>query len=275
MATWIVGDVHGWTKVFDRLVKKIDLRPRKDRLWLVGDLVNRGPDSLGMLRRAKELDREMGPRFAAVLGNHDLHLLAAHAGLRSPGAQLRKVLKAKDAAELIDWLRRRPLLHGDDEVPGVAVVHAGLWPEWTVKKATKRARKTEKMLRGKRSKQLIKACYAFDSRRRLPPGAGKLQRRARDLFGFVHLRMIDAKGRACSHKGKPENGPKGSRPWFAVPGRRSTGATIIFGHWAALGLRQGDDWLGLDSGCSWGRQLTALRLEDRKTVQVDNPDAPL
>lgn len=275
MATWIVGDIHGWPAVFDRLLKKIELRPRKDRLWLVGDLVNRGPDSLGMLRRARELDREMKGRFVSVLGNHDLHLLAAAVGLKIMSPQLRKILKARDATELIDWLRRRPLLHQDDDVPGAAVVHAGLWPSWTLGKAARRARKTEKMLRGKRSTELMKASYQLDPRRKPRPGAGKAQRRARDLFAFVHLRMLETGDRPCTHKGKPEDAPKGCLPWYESPERRSRGTTVAFGHWAALGLRTGDDWLGLDSGCSWGRKLTALRLEDRQVVQVANPDGPL
>ncbi|MDA8017529.1 MAG: symmetrical bis(5'-nucleosyl)-tetraphosphatase [Thermoanaerobaculia bacterium] len=278
MATWIVGDVHGWSAVFDRLLKKIELRRKKDRLWLVGDLVNRGPDSLGMLRRAMELDRKMGRRFVSVLGNHDIHLLAMASGLRSPSPPMRKILQAKDSDQLLDWLRRRPLLHQDDDVPAAALVHAGLWPSWTLKKAARRARKTEEMLRS-RPKELLAASYAFEARRRLGPRAGprasKVQRRARDLFAFVHLRMIDVRERPCRHKGRPESASKGCFPWFEAPGRRSRGTTIAFGHWAALGLRQGKDWLGLDSGCSWGRYLTALRLEDRKTVQVANPDGPL
>ena len=277
MATWIVGDVHGWAVVFDRLIQKIGLRPKKDRLWLVGDLVNRGPDSLGMLRRAMDLERSMGSRFVSVLGNHDLHLLAVAAGLRSPTSRLRKILKAADSAEMLGWLARRPLFHQDEDVPGAAMVHAGLWPSWTISKAAIRARKTETMLRA-RPKELIAASYAGVQKRRGPrpgPKATKVERRARDLFAFVHLRMLDVTERPCRHKGKPENSSKGCVPWFEAPDRRSRGTTIAFGHWAALGLRQGKDWLGLDSGCSWGRHLTALRLEDRHTVQVRNPDGPI
>lgn len=273
MATWIVGDIHGWPTVFDRLLKKIELDPQRDRLWLVGDLVNRGPDSLGMLRRARELDRTMDSRFVSVLGNHDLHLLAAAAGLRSATPQMRKVLKAPDAQELIRWLVRRPVLHTDPEVSGVALVHAGLWPSWTLHKAEKSARRVEKMLRGKRSKALMKASYDLLPGRKPSPDVGRVERRARDLFAFVHVRMLETGGKPCSHKGKPEDAPKGCRPWYAVAGRRSQGTTIAFGHWAALGLRLGPDWLSLDSGCSWGRELTAVRLEDRRVVQVSNPDA--
>lgn len=278
MATWIVGDVHGWPDVFDRLLKQIGLRKKKDRLWLVGDLVNRGPDSLGMVRRAMRLERKMGARFVSVLGNHDLNLLAVAAGLRSPSPSLRKILKAEDSAEVLDWLRHRPLLHRDPDVPDAALVHAGLWPSWTLDRAERRARKTEKMLRGARSAELMKASFS-GLRRRLGPRAeakaGKVERRARDLFALVHLRMLDAAERPCRNKGKPENASKGCLPWFEAPARRSRGTTIAFGHWAALGLRQGDDWIGLDSGCSWGRELTAVRLEDRTVVQVSNPDGPL
>ena len=244
----------------------------------MGDLVNRGPDSLGMVRRAMKLERKMGSRFVSVLGNHDLHLLAVAAGLRSPSSQMGQILGAKDSAAILGWLRNRPLLHRDPDVQGAALVHAGLWPSWTLDKAEKRARKTEKMLRGTRSAELMKASYG-GLRQRLGPRAdvkaGKVERRARDLFAFVHLRMLDAKERPCRNKGKPENASRGCLPWFDVPARRSRGTTVAFGHWAALGLRMGDDWIGLDSGCSWGRELTAVRLEDRTVVQVSNPDGPL
>lgn len=277
MATWIVGDIHGWPGVFDRLLTKIGLDTGRDRLWLVGDLVNRGPDSAGMLRRARDLEAVMGDRFACVLGNHDLHLLAAAEGLHNDAKPLlRRVRKAQDGDDLLGWLRCRPLLHVDAEVPGAALVHAGLWPWWTLEEARRRAAKVEKLLRGKKAKDLMKASYRLDLRGSDPRRLGsKIERRAADLFAFVHLRMLDAKARPCAHKGRPEDAPRGCVPWYAAKGRRSRGTTVAFGHWAALGLRTGDDWLAVDSGCSWGRKLAAVRLEDRKTKKVANPDGPI
>ena len=259
LATWIVGDVHGWREVFERLLHRIDFDFARDRLWLAGDLVNRGPDSLGMVRRARELEEQLGPRFACVLGNHDLHLLAEVAGVaRKKSPQLEAFLAAKDAEALADWLRGRPLLHGEG---GHLLIHAGLWPEWSLFEAVTWARRLEELIRKRKA-----------GRRLLDPKnvPAELAAEGRALFAFTSLRMCTAAGEACSFKGKPEEAPPGCLPWFAVPGRRSAGARIFFGHWAALGLHLGDGVVGLDSGCAWGGSLTACRLEDGKIVQEPN-----
>lgn len=299
-STWVVGDVHGWLGVFDRLLETIDLDPSRDRLWLVGDLVNRGPDSAGVLRRCRELEEAMGDRFRSVLGNHDLHLFSTHLGVRDKADdRLGKLLRADDRDELLDWLRNRPLLvrgtvrrrtskkrkkkgkKGKKE--DVVVVHAGLWPRWTVKKAEERALELETILRDsskkgrKRRSRLLsvhkeEVLKRWDTPRKKLP---KLHQRLRDLYAFTHLRMLDAGGRPDDYSGPPGDAPKGHVPWYAAPERRWEGVTVVFGHWAAHGHRRGDGWIAMDSGCSWGRKLTALCLEDRKKVQVKNKAAPL
>lgn len=263
MATWIVGDVHGWLEVFERLLRRIDFNYRTDRLWLAGDLVNRGPDSLAMVRRARELESLLGERFACVLGNHDLHLLAELAGVaRKNSPQLTEFLAAKDAQELGDWLRARPLLHRSE---GTVLVHAGLWPEWTVDDAATWATTVEALLKKRKA-----------GRKLLDPKAvpAELQAEGRALFAFTSLRMCTLAGEPCSFKGNPAAAPEGCLPWFAVPGRRSAEARIVFGHWAALGLHVGEGVVGLDSGCAWGGSLTALRLEDGRIVQEPNRAIP-
>lgn len=263
MATWIVGDVHGWLEVFERLLRRIDFNYRTDRLWLAGDLVNRGPDSLAMVRRARELESLLGERFACVLGNHDLHLLAELAGVaRKNSPQLTEFLAAKDAQELGDWLRARPLLHRSE---GTVLVHAGLWPEWTVDDAATWATTVEALLKKRKV-----------GRKLLDPKAvpAELQAEGRALFAFTSLRMCTLAGEPCSFKGNPAAAPAGCLPWFAVPGRRSAEARIVFGHWAALGLHVGEGVVGLDSGCAWGGSLTALRLEDGRIVQEPNRAIP-
>lgn len=263
MATWIVGDVHGWLEVFERLLRRIDFNYRTDRLWLAGDLVNRGPHSLAMVRRARELEGLLGERFVCVLGNHDLHLLAELAGVaRKNSPQLTEFLAAKDAQELGDWLRARPLLH---RFEGTVLVHAGLWPEWTVDDAAAQAATVEAILKKRKA-----------GRKLLDPKAvpAELAAEGRALFAFTNLRMCTLGGEPCTFKGNPAAAPAGCLPWFAVPGRRSAEALIVFGHWAALGLHVGDGVVGLDSGCAWGGSLTALRLEDGRIVQEPNRAIP-
>lgn len=217
-----------------------------------------------MVRRAKELEAQLGGRFACVLGNHDLHLLAEVAGVaRKKSPHLEPFLAAEDCSELADWLRRRPLAHREDDV---LMVHAGLWPEWTLGDAMAWAARLEAILRKK------KAGRKLLDPKEVPPA---LAEEGRALFAFTSLRTCSEAGEPCNFKGTPEVAPPGCLPWFAVPGRRSAEARVFFGHWAALGLhveeRAGGLAVGLDSGCAWGGSLSAYRLEDGKIVQEPNP----
>lgn len=261
MATFAIGDVQGCFKTLRRLLEQTGFDPGEDRVWLVGDLINRGPRSLKALRWARALDEEHPGSLVLVLGNHDLHLLARAAGVRKPGKRdtLDDVLAASDREELLEWLRRRPLLHREGDH---VMVHAGLLPAWSVEQAEKLAGKASARLSGERSEagKFLKAIYRRDKTSRDPLAA------AVDVMTLM---------RACTREGEAEydykgplNGmPSGLFPWFAHPARVSAETTVVCGHWAALGLHQEPGVLALDSGCVWGNCLTAYRLEDGTVFQ--------
>lgn len=267
MATYAIGDVHGCFKTLQKLLKKIQYDARQDRLWFTGDLVNRGPRSLAVLRWAAE----QGDRIVAVLGNHDLHLLgrAAHVSEPKRRDSLAEVLEAPDRDDLLGWLRRRPLLHREGDH---LLVHAGLFPVWTPERAEILARETEAVLQGDGSGELL----ASNDRKLDEIWSETLPAKERvraALAGFAKIRTVDADGRMCaSFSGPPDQAPAGCRPWFADPDRRSRGVTVVFGHWAALGLFREDGLAGLDSGCAWGRDLTALRIDDGRLFQQHSVD---
>ena len=263
MPTYAIGDVQGCVASLRHLTQTIGFNPAQDRLWFVGDLVNRGPDSLAVLRYI----RGLGPAAVTVLGNHDLFLLAVATGLATLRRDdtLTQVLDAPDCGELTTWLRQQPLLYREGSY---VLVHAGLLPHWTIEEAQQLAMEAETALRGEQ----------FDATLRALHPSGHLQW-APDLKGPVRLATIIkvlTRLRTCSDNGimestfsgPPKLTPQGFHPWFDVPNRRSATATIVFGHWAAMGLHLTPNLLGLDSGCVYGRRLTAVRLEDRKVFQV-------
>lgn len=268
MATYAIGDLQGCYQAFCRLLEKIAFDPAHDRLWLVGDLVNRGPQSLEVLRHV----RALGAAAVCVLGNHDLHLLMLAEGCSKARADdtLQPILDARDRDALLDWLRRRPLLHQEN---GYVMVHAGLLPQWSVAQAQSLAHEVEQALRAE------PAAY----REFLANLWGSEPAHWQDeLEGWPRLRVIVnalTRLRFCSldgemelqTKGETAAAPAGYLPWFAVPGRLSADHVLVTGHWSALGLRQEAHHLALDTGCLWGRQLTAVRLEDRALFQVPGP----
>jgi bis(5'-nucleosyl)-tetraphosphatase (symmetrical) len=263
MATFAIGDVHGCFVTLQRLLRQIRFDRRQDRLWLVGDLVNRGPRSLAVLRWAVELDE----RLVCVLGNHDLHLLGRAAGVVEAKRRdtLDLVLAAPDREDLVAWLRRRPLLHraGDH-----LLVHAGLFPSWAPAAAERLARETEAVLRDSDGERLLAAFSARANERWRGDGLAPFDRARVALAGFAKLRTLTADERMCADfSGPPVEAPPGCIPWFAFPERASSEVTVIFGHWAAMGLRLEPGLAGLDTGCAWGRTLTALRLDDGKLFQ--------
>ena len=252
MATWAIGDVHGCLRTLEALIEGIDLHISRDRLWIVGDLVNRGPSSLDVLRWARALDREMGDRFQVVLGNHDLHLIARHLGIAEarPADTLEEILAAADGPDLVEWLRRRPLIHfatidGQDFV----LVHAGLLPGWSQQDAIAAARRLERQLQGPEAECLLR------------------NRGDEALAAFTRMRMLDPEAGLHPYSGPPEVAPPGLKPWFEVEPRACPGQTAVTGHWAALGMRLRPDLIALDSGCVWGGSLTAVRLDDRRIAQ--------
>jgi len=262
VALYAIGDVQGCFATLERLLERIRFNPAADRLWLTGDLVNRGPRSLEVLRWAKGL----GGRLVSVLGNHDLHLVGRVLGVRSERKRdtLEPVLAAPDRDELVEWLRNRPLVHRED---GRLLVHAGLQPSWTVDEAEALARHLEERLRGPKGRRLLE-----DMTTRDVPGwptvDGRKQRDALALQTFTLLRTCSPDGRLChDFSGPPEEAPRGCTPWFAVPGRRSAETLVVFGHWAALGLVREKNILALDTGCVWGGPLSAVRLDDGTVFQ--------
>ena len=259
-STYVIGDIHGCFDTLQALWPRLGFDLRRDRLWLVGDLVNGGPRSLEVLRWAKDLDERLGERMQVVLGNHDLHLLALHDG---HGSRRRKdtldaVLAAPDRDELVAWLAGRRFVHRAGDV---MLVHAGLLPHWTPGDAERLAREIEPVLRDpQRRRPLIERGVEL-------PGDHPLHEARAALSGFSNLRTCTRKGEPCKWKGPPEGAPTGCLPWFQVPERRSAGLTVVFGHWAAMGLLLEPAAIGLDSGCVWGHALSAIRLEDRALFQ--------
>ena len=263
MATYAIGDVQGSFEELQALLGAFGFDRAKDRLWFVGDLVNRGPASLATLRFV----RDLGDVAVTVLGNHDLHLLALAQGSVKGREDdtLGDVLAAHDSHGLLDWLRHRPLVH---VAANYALVHAGLLPQWDVATAKALAGEVEAELRGPRHKEFLAQLYGS-----LP------DRWSDDLRGIDRLRVIVnamTRLRFCTPegvmefhtKGETAEAPAGYLPWFEVPGRKSADYTLVCGHWSALGLRIAPNLLALDSGCVWGGKLSAVRLEDRRLYQV-------
>jgi bis(5'-nucleosyl)-tetraphosphatase (symmetrical) len=263
MATYAIGDVQGSFEELQTLLGTFGFDRARDRLWFVGDLVNRGPASLATLRFV----RDLGDGAVTVLGNHDLHLLALAQGSVKAREDdtLAEVIAAPDRDGLLDWLRHRPMTH---VAAGYALVHAGLLPQWDVATAKSLAGEVETELRGPRHKEFLAQLY------------GSLPDRWNDkLRGIDRLRVIVnamTRLRFCTPegvmefrtKGETAEAPPGYLPWFEVPSRKSVDHTLVCGHWSALGLRLAPNLLALDSGCVWGGRLSAVRLEDRRLYQV-------
>ncbi|MEJ2479594.1 MAG: symmetrical bis(5'-nucleosyl)-tetraphosphatase [Acidihalobacter sp.] len=272
MAVYAVGDLQGCLEPLQRLLDKLRFDPAADRLWLVGDLVNRGPHSLETLRFV----RGLGEAAVCVLGNHDLHLLAVAASGRplKPRDTLRPVIEASDAGELLGWLRGLPLLHHDAAI-GWTLVHAGLPPQWDLELARTCAAQVEAELRGPRSERLFASMYG-DRPARWSPGLAGMERLRYTLNALTRIRYVDAAGAldfAC--KTAPEQAPAGLTPWFRVADRLSRDERVVFGHWSTLGLIRDTGVLALDTGCLWGGQLSAARLDapDTPVVSVSCPQA--
>jgi len=262
MATYAIGDVQGCYDELQRLLREVSFDPLRDRLWFVGDLVNRGPKSLDVLRFVADL----GERAVAVLGNHDLHFLAQYAGVEHPRRDdtLDELLGAGDAAALAAWLRERPMMHVEG---AYAMVHAGLLPQWSVDRARELGSEVERALAGADCDSFLENMYGSQP-----------DRWEEALSGWDRLRVIVnamTRMRFCDRLGRIDLQGKGTQPrdgylrWFDTrpPGER----TLVFGHWSQLGLLQREHVIGIDTGCVWGGALSALRLEDRRLYEVRCP----
>lgn len=267
MATYAIGDIQGCWLSLERLLDHIRFDPSSDRLWCVGDLVNRGPASLRVLRYLKQL----GASAQVVLGNHDVFLLAVSEGIATmrPEDTLQEILAAPDRDELLAWMRRQPLLYRKDRF---VLVHAGLLPQWSIQEAAALAQEVEAGLRSPSYRDILHALYP-----------SKHLQWASDLTGATRLATIIkvlTRLRACSstgemessYSGPPSRIPAGFFPWFQIAPHRRQDAIIVCGHWASLGVHCEENILALDSGCVWGRQLTAIRIDDRALFHVDCAD---
>ncbi|AAQ61727.1 symmetrical bis(5'-nucleosyl)-tetraphosphatase [Chromobacterium violaceum] len=263
MAIYAIGDIQGCFEPFQQLLRLIDFNPGKDTLWLTGDLVNRGPQSLEVLRWVFQHQDQV----EMVLGNHDLHLLAVSEGFGKIHRDdtIDDVLNAADGKVLLDWLRCQPMML---EGHGYAMVHAGLLPEWTISKALRLAEEVEFGLSGTRYREFLGRLYG-----------NKPTRWTDDLKGVDRLRLIvnvmtrmrflTRDGELdLSYKGELEGAPANLVPWFEAPNRRHGGTPIVCGHWSALGVHLDEDILAIDSGCLWGGSLSALRLDDKQLFSL-------
>ena len=266
MARYVIGDVQGCWDSLEALVAQMPIQ-RRDRLWFVGDLVNRGPKSLKTLRRLAAA----GNRIISVLGNHDLHLLALAAGLRKPQAldTVNEVLRARDAGALIDWLRRRPLAHADEDT---LLVHAGVLPHWSLRQTLSIAQEISSRLKSRHWQDFL-AEMIQGGRPHWADGIRGQQRLRAGLNAFTRLRYLSLQGVPdFSNKLAPEQ--KGLIPWFDFPSRKTATTRIVFGHWSTLGLIVRPRLISLDTGCVWGRQLSGIRLEDQRVFVQSSREQP-
>jgi bis(5'-nucleosyl)-tetraphosphatase (symmetrical) len=273
---YAVGDIQGCAPSLKALVKKL---PKQSKMIFLGDLVNRGPDSLGTLRYLKQLQEDK--RIECILGNHDLHLLAVDAGIRKTKGldTVQPILDAPDRAELIHWLRHRPMALSNGKV---LTVHAGVLPQWDLQQTIECAQEVEKALRKKSYKEFLANMYGNTP-----------TKWSNSLKGYDRLRVITnalTRIRFCTPTGTMEfeskegfeDGPKGYIPWFKTSKRKTQDSLIYFGHWSTLGLLQHGNVIGLDTGCVWGGKLTAMEVPESgksskklETIQVAGYDHPL
>ena len=264
MSTYAIGDIQGCFDTFQKLLARISWNPGRDRLWLVGDFVNRGPKSLEMLRWLVAHQE----RVVAVLGNHDLHLLGCAEGVRETGTgdTLREILEASDRDTLLGWLRTLPLMVQEGDR---IMVHAGLLPAWSLPQARELSAGIQQLLLGPERAELLRGLSTFTAELTWVEDQGSaLHRHQKALSIFTRMRTCSSVNSALMNfSGPPDHCPPGTQPWFHFSVPERSRCTIIFGHWAALGLHLGTGIIGLDSGCVWGRSLTALRLDDHKVFQ--------
>lgn len=276
MALYCIGDIQGCGGAFERLLAEIGFSPSRDTVYLLGDLVNRGPDSAAVLRRCMQLEGSVG----VLLGNHDLHLLATAHGVRTPSRRdtLDGILQASDREAMLDWLRRQPLArrvhHGGQDM---LLVHAGVLPQWSADEVLDLAAEVQAQLSGARLPEFLQRMYGNSP-----------DHWSAELRGADRLRVIVnalTRLRFCTPEGRMDfdstesatQAPAGLLPWFDAPQRRTRDTLIAFGHWSTLGWFSRPDVLGLDTGCVWGGALTAVRfgatLAEREPLRVQCPQA--
>jgi len=269
MATYAIGDIQGCYDSFRRLLDKLQFSPEEDTLWLAGDLVSRGKQSLDVLRFIKSLDTAA----ISVLGNHDISLIASHYGLHKPHDTLKPVLSASDREELIHWLRHLPFLHVNKKL-GYCMSHAGISPHWTLPEAIVYAKEIETPLQGETPKRWLKKMYG-NKPKKWKDDLQSYKRHRYILNSFVRMRFTTPKGALDFYlkKNPFENKQKHGKlvPWFHCPIRKQLPLKVIFGHWSNLGFYQDENVIALDTGCVWNNKLTAIQLKTEITTAVECP----
>ncbi len=271
MPTYAIGDVQGCFAELEKLLAHIQFNPRNDTLWFTGDIVNRGPRSLEVLRFIKSL----GEKHITVLGNHDLHVIAVALGVHQINSMdtVQDILQAPDKNALITWLRHRPLLHAatmNVNQKNYVMTHAGLAPAWSLAEAKKLAQEVETVLRSEHPQYFLEHMYGNEPAQWHAQLTGADRLRCITNY-FTRLRFCDEDGRMdFAYKGDIKNAPAALHPWFEIKNRINKNTNIIFGHWAALeGRATVPHIYPLDTGCVWGKCLTAMRLEDEKRFSVE------
>lgn len=261
---WMIGDIQGCLAPLQSLLSHPEIASNPQaRFWFAGDLVNRGPSSLQTLRYLMSIE----DRSVFLLGNHDLHLLAVAAGVRAPGKNdtFQEVLTAPDAADIVHWLRHRKLAHFEHDH---LMVHAGVLPKWTVKKTLSLAGEVEQALRSNNWAKSLQKMYGNEPTHWKNGHTGAKRLRV-IINALTRLRMCNPKGHmALSVKSSPKDRSDDLIPWFDMPDRQTKDITVVFGHWSTLGLLNRPDAVCLDTGCVWGGHLTAMRMQDRRLIQV-------
>lgn len=261
MAIYAIGDIQGCFESLQRLLDKINFDQATDQIWFCGDLVNRGPDSLKTVRFIKSL----GKSSVSVLGNHDLHLLAVSMNSRKIKSKdsFYDILNAEDRNELLKWIRHRPLMYRNNKF---CLLHAGLPPQWDIDLAEQCAREAENTIRGEQFFEFLTVMYSDYP----DQWSDKLTGWERTRFiinCFTRMRYCNKQGKLdLKHKGRPGSQPGNLLPWFEIPIRKSRSTTIIFGHWSTLGFYAENNCFCIDTGCLWGGQLTALRLDNEMDI---------
>jgi bis(5'-nucleosyl)-tetraphosphatase (symmetrical) len=271
MALYCIGDIQGCDSALGRLLDEIGFSASRDTVYLLGDLVNRGPESAAVLRRCMDAGDALRP----LLGNHDLHLLAAAHGARKPSRKdtLEAVLQADDRQAMLAWLRQQPLMRTHTHAgERLAMVHAGLLPTWTVDEALALADEVQQVLRGPGLPDFLHQMYG-NGPDRWDPALTGMDRLRTIVNAMTRLRFCSLGGVMDFESSESAgNAPEGLMPWFDVPDRKAAGSLVAFGHWSTLGLLDRSDTLALDTGCVWGGCLSTMRfgatLADRELLQV-------
>lgn len=269
MAIYAIGDIQGCYDSLQLLLEKLDFTPENDQLWFVGDLVNRGKKSLKTVKFVKSL----GDSAITVLGNHDVSLIAMHYGVLPPASSLKKFLRSKRREELIEWLRYRPVFHVDEAL-GVCMSHAGISPQWNLEQTIANAKEIEAALQSENPKEWLANVYG-NKPNLWHDTLTSYERHRYILNAFMRMRYCNVKDGSLDFKlkGVPKIRKPSTKqvPWFLLKKRKKIPLRIIFGHWSSLGYYHDENVTSLDTGCVWGRQLTAIRVDDKAMPLISQP----